>query len=61
VLFRRELALDRGTIRAAAALLALTTMPLGAEVSPAAQIGALVALLVAVIMVETTRAERGSP
>ena len=53
VLFRRELGIGRGTTRGAAAVLALATMPLGARVSPAAQIGALVVLLVVAIALET--------
>jgi low temperature requirement protein LtrA len=46
-LFRNELAIGRGTIQAAAALLAAATVPLGALVSPAAQTAALVAVLLA--------------
>jgi low temperature requirement protein LtrA len=56
VLLRSELGIGSVTIRSAAAVLALATMPLGATVSPAAQVGALVALLVAAIAVE-----KGSP
>jgi low temperature requirement protein LtrA len=46
VLFRRELELGPSGVRAAAAPLALATLPLGALVAPAAQVAALVALLV---------------
>jgi low temperature requirement protein LtrA len=52
VLFRRELEIARGTARAAAALLALATIPLGAELDATAQTAALVALLVAVVALE---------
>jgi low temperature requirement protein LtrA len=52
VLFRRALTIGRGRVRAAAALLAVASLPLGAGVSPVAQIGALVVLLLAVIVVE---------
>jgi low temperature requirement protein LtrA len=52
VLFRRELALGRLDVRAAAAMLALASLPLGALVAPAAQIAALVALLAGAVVVE---------
>jgi low temperature requirement protein LtrA len=52
VLFRRELGIGRGTIRAAAALLAVASLPLGAAVNPTLQIGVLVSLLVAAIAAE---------
>ena len=52
VLFRRALGFGRLDVRAAAAALAVATLPLGAAVFPAAQIGALVALLAAAIVVE---------
>jgi low temperature requirement protein LtrA len=52
VLFRRELGLGRGAGRAAASVLALATMPLGAFVCPVAQIGALVALLILTVVLE---------
>jgi low temperature requirement protein LtrA len=51
-LFRRELGIGTVTTRTAAALLAVATLPLSATVFPAAQIGALVALLVASIAIE---------
>jgi low temperature requirement protein LtrA len=53
VLFRLALGIGRPAVRAAAAGLAVATVPLGAEVSPAAQTGALVVLLVAAIVAET--------
>ncbi len=52
VLFRRELVIGSSKVRAAAALLAVATLPLGARVFPAAQIGALVALLIVALVVE---------
>jgi low temperature requirement protein LtrA len=52
VFFRRELAIGPGTIRAGAAVLALTTLPLGAIAFPAAEIGALVLLLICTIGIE---------
>jgi low temperature requirement protein LtrA len=52
VLFRRELMIGRVHVRGAAAVLAVATMPLGATVAPAAQIGALVALLAATLAAE---------
>ena len=52
VLFRRELAIARSALRAGAAALALATMPLGALACPAAQIGALVLLLVLAVVLE---------
>ena len=52
VLFRRELAIGRSAVRAGAATLALATMPLGALACPAAQIGALVLLLVLAVVLE---------
>ena len=57
VLFRRALGIGRMGVRGGAAALAVATLPLGAAVFPAAQIGALVALLVAAIAVEA-RLER---
>ena len=53
VLFRLALGIGRPAVRAAAAALAVATVPLGAEVSPAAQTGALVVLLVAAIVAES--------
>ena len=52
VLFRRALELDGGGLRAAAALCAFATLPLGAEVSAVAQVGALVAMLVLTLVLE---------
>jgi low temperature requirement protein LtrA len=52
-LFRRDLAIGRGEIRAAAALAAVVTLPLGARVSPGAQLAVLVAVLVTAIAAET--------
>src|SRR5438094_888981 len=51
VLFRRELQLGRVAVRAATAVLAVATVPLGAATSAAVQIAALVALRVACIAV----------
>ncbi|HEX6701953.1 MAG TPA: low temperature requirement protein A [Gaiellaceae bacterium] len=56
-LFRRALGIGRLGVRAAAAVLAVGTLPLGAGVFAAVQIGALVVLLVAAIVVEA-RLER---
>jgi low temperature requirement protein LtrA len=53
VLFRLALGIGRPAVRAAAAGFAVATVPLGAEVSPAAQTGALVVLLVAAIVAES--------
>ena len=55
VLFRRELAIGRVDVRGAAAVLAVATLPLGALLFAAAQIGSLVVLLVAAIVVEDRR------
>jgi low temperature requirement protein LtrA len=52
VLFRLELGIGRVRVRAVATALAAATLPLGATVFPTAQIGALVALLGAAILVE---------
>jgi low temperature requirement protein LtrA len=52
VLMRYELGIRRGAARLTAAALALATAVLGATVCPAAQIGAVVALLVAVILLD---------
>src|SRR5437868_1285994 len=52
VLFRRALELDGGGLRAAAALCAFATLPLGAEVSAVAQVGALVTMLVLTLVLE---------
>ena len=57
VLFRRALGIGSMGVRGGAAVLAVATVPLGAALFPAAQIGALVALLVAAIAVEA-RLER---
>jgi low temperature requirement protein LtrA len=51
-LFRRELQIGTGIVPAAAATVAVATLPLGTEICAAAQIGALVALLVAVLVGE---------
>ena len=60
--FRRELRIGSGTIRGAAALLALATVPVGALLFTTAQIGVLVALLVATMLVEARlTTERRSP
>jgi low temperature requirement protein LtrA len=58
-LFRRELELGSGAVRSCAAVLALATLPLGAEVAPAAQVGALVVLLVAALALEAPRRAAG--
>jgi len=51
-LFQRRLAIGSGTSRAAAAVLALASVPVGAGQSAAGQIGLLVALLAATIAVD---------
>jgi low temperature requirement protein LtrA len=51
-LFRRSVEIGPGGLRAAAAVIALATIPLGVGVSAAAQIAALVALLGGAIAVE---------
>jgi hypothetical protein len=63
VLFRRALAMRPLAPRTAVAALALVSIPLGLEVSAVAQIGALVALLGAALVLErrgATRAARRS-
>jgi low temperature requirement protein LtrA len=52
VLLRYELDIGPGAARIAAALVAITTAVLGAEACPAAQIGLLLVLLVAVVVIE---------
>jgi low temperature requirement protein LtrA len=52
VLFRRALELGLSSPRAAAAVLAFVTLPLGAEVAATAQIGALLVLLVLTLVLE---------
>jgi low temperature requirement protein LtrA len=56
--FRRTLGIGRSAARIAAAVLALTTIPLGTELDAKAQIGALVAIIALALVVE---AKRGSP
>jgi low temperature requirement protein LtrA len=51
-LFRRTLAIGTGAVRATAAVAALATIPLGLEVSAAAQIAALVVLLAGALTAE---------
>ena len=51
-LFRRELRLGRAGMRAAAAILALAAIPVGAWLSPFAELVALVALFAAVFAIE---------
>jgi low temperature requirement protein LtrA len=58
VVLRRELALGRSRARLAAAVVGLGTIPLGATVSPTAQVGALVALLVLTIAYERSPKRR---
>jgi hypothetical protein len=60
VLFRRELALGAAQVRAGAAVLALVALPLGPAVCPAAQIGAIVAVLVAALAAEPLSVARGA-
>src|SRR5205814_7151637 len=57
ILLRCELGIGRGEARIAAAALALVTTVLGALACPAAQIAFLIAMLIAVMLVEarTTR------
>jgi low temperature requirement protein LtrA len=52
VLFRRTLGIDRGSLRLAAAVLAPATIPIGTEVSAFAQLAALVALLLVMLVTE---------
>jgi low temperature requirement protein LtrA len=52
VLFRRTLGIDRGSLRLAAAVLAPATIPLGTELSAFAQLAALVALLLVMLVTE---------
>jgi low temperature requirement protein LtrA len=54
VLFRRSLGIDRGSLRLAAAVLAPATIPLGTELSAFAQLAALVALLLMMLVTEGT-------
>ncbi|HEY7259755.1 MAG TPA: low temperature requirement protein A [Gaiellales bacterium] len=54
-LFRRELALGRLGVRGAAAVLALAAIPIGAWLSPFAELMVLVALLSAVFAIEASR------
>jgi low temperature requirement protein LtrA len=60
-LFRRELRIGSGTMRAAAAVLALASVPVGALLFTTAQIGALVVLLVATMLVEARAATERRP
>jgi low temperature requirement protein LtrA len=55
VLFRRELGIGHGEVRAVAAALAAATIPLGTQLNAAAQIGALVCLLLVAFAVEGQR------
>jgi low temperature requirement protein LtrA len=55
-LFRRTLAIGTGAVRAATGIAALATIPLGLEVSAAAQIAALVVLLAGALTGERARA-----
>lgn len=52
--FRRTLAIERSGTRLVAAVGALATIPLGAEVAALAQVGALAAIVVAALVVEGT-------
>ena len=56
VLFRRTLQLGPGRLRAAAAALALATVPLGLAVSALGQLAAVVAVLAGSLAAESTRA-----
>jgi low temperature requirement protein LtrA len=58
VAFRRVLGIGRVGLRSAGALLSLAVIPVGVGVSPFAETAALVALLIAVILAEATRAAR---
>ena len=55
VLFRQVLGIGRGHWRLACALVVLATIPLGTQVAAAAQIAAVVALLLACFAVEDAR------
>jgi low temperature requirement protein LtrA len=57
VLFRRELALGRSSVRTITCVLAVAALPLGATVAPAAQVAALVVVLCGAIAAETAVAE----
>jgi low temperature requirement protein LtrA len=57
--FRLALGIGAAAIRVATALLALAVTPIGATVSAAGQIGLLVALLGAAIVIEHRRTDRG--
>jgi low temperature requirement protein LtrA len=59
VAFRRILGLGRSLHRAAAALLALATIPLGSEVAAVAQLAALVALLAVALAGEESASSPG--
>jgi hypothetical protein len=52
VLFRRTLGIGRGSMRLAAAVLAPATIALGTELSAFAQLAALAALLLAMLVIE---------
>jgi low temperature requirement protein LtrA len=56
-LFRRSLAIGRVDLRLGAALLALATIPLGTEAVAVAQLGVLVALMLALFAIESRGVE----
>jgi low temperature requirement protein LtrA len=60
-LFRRTLEIGMGALRAAVGIAALATIPLGLEVSAAAQIAALVVLLAGALAAERARGPARSP
>jgi low temperature requirement protein LtrA len=57
-LFRRELRIGTPAIRAGAGVVAVASLPLGALVFPAAQIGTIVALLLATLLTEDLNRDR---
>jgi low temperature requirement protein LtrA len=61
VLFRHTLRIGPGTLRAAAAALALATVPLGLAVAALAQLAVLVAALAGSLAAERARAGRLAP
>ena len=52
MLFRRELAIGPGGVRAVAGLAALATVVLGATVAPTLQVAALVAIMLGAVAIE---------
>ncbi len=59
--FRRELGIGGGNARLAAAGAALATIPIGTEISAAAQVGTLAAIVAVTLVVEASGHSRGKP